>query len=144
MEPTRADEAPPPALGLAPALAGGQLAAHAPEHFDLFLVSFSNRYSVRPLASTRIVPSDVCRALIVAVEVFELAMPAPPAPTAAVSARAVAMAMGRLMGRGLLRPGVDVPPVRHPRRRSLPLSRLRGGDPPRSRSARPAPGRGTR
>src|SRR5919107_106933 len=47
----------PPALGAALVWSIGQADAQAPAHADWLGWSFSNRYSVRPLASTRIVPT---------------------------------------------------------------------------------------
>jgi hypothetical protein len=45
---------------------GGQLAAHAAVQVDALVLSFAKSYTVRPWASTRIVPSDVGWALTVA------------------------------------------------------------------------------
>src|SRR5262249_10424847 len=47
----------PRAVGLARVSSGGQYAAQVPEQALRLRVSFSNRYSVRPLPSTRMRPS---------------------------------------------------------------------------------------
>src|SRR5215217_4374393 len=47
-------------------VAGGHAAAQDPEHVLVEPLSPSNRYSVRPCASTSTVPSAVCRVPIVA------------------------------------------------------------------------------
>ena len=53
--------APAPAFGVPVVVSGGQAFAQAPKHVLLAPLSFSNRYSVRPCASTRILPSLVAR-----------------------------------------------------------------------------------
>ena len=50
-----------PACGLPFVVSGGQALAQAPKHVLFAPVSFSNRYSVRPCASMRILPSLVSR-----------------------------------------------------------------------------------
>src|SRR4029453_2509835 len=75
----------PAALGAALLWSTGQAAAQAPLHADWSGWSFSNRYSVRPLASTRIVPPLELAVLTVAALdcplLVEGALPyAPPPP----------------------------------------------------------------
>src|ERR671918_3195156 len=67
----------PPALGAALVWSIGQAAAQAPAHADWLGWSFSNRYKVRPLASTRIVPT-------LALAVLTIATPDCPLPPEAV------------------------------------------------------------
>ena len=55
--PSAEAETPPPGAGLPLVVSGGHTEAHEPEQDDLPPVSFSKRYRVRPLASTRIFPS---------------------------------------------------------------------------------------
>src|SRR4029079_19101553 len=62
----RSCRADPAALALPLVSSGGQFSAHAPEHVLLAVLSFWNRYSVRPLPCTREVPSLPCRVLSVA------------------------------------------------------------------------------
>ena len=57
---------PLPALGVPLVWSTGHAAAHAPAQADWLGWSFSNRYSVRPLPSTRIIPSLVLVAETVA------------------------------------------------------------------------------
>src|SRR4051794_23206323 len=74
--PSLAASAPPLAVGaVPPAFRPGQMLRHAPEQLLLLVLSASNRYSVRPLASTRYVPSGPFFVLT--------ADPAPPADVAA-------------------------------------------------------------
>jgi hypothetical protein len=63
---------PLPALGAPLVWSTGQAAAHAPVQAEWFGWSFPNRYSVRPLPSTRIIPRLVLVADTVA------ALDAPP------------------------------------------------------------------
>src|SRR5829696_3173832 len=58
--------APLPALGVPLDWSTGQAAAHAPAQADWSDWSFSNKYSVRPLPSTRIIPRPVLVAETVA------------------------------------------------------------------------------
>src|SRR5438270_13620753 len=98
MAPTRAAFAPPATAGVAPVRSGGHAVAHAPVHALLVPESPLNRYSVRPVESTRIRPRRLLAARTVAVWVglvvaFEAAgggdaVAAPPPPQAA-TARAV-------------------------------------------------------
>src|SRR5919107_1183681 len=67
----------PPALGAALVWSIGQADAQAPAHADWLGWSFSNRYSVRPLASTRIVPT-------LELAVLTIATPDCPFPAGAV------------------------------------------------------------
>src|SRR6187200_1288871 len=63
--------APVPAVALPFVISGGQSLAHSPEQALLPFLSFSNRYSVRPWASTRIRPRSVLRtATVLAGAVF--------------------------------------------------------------------------
>jgi hypothetical protein len=77
---------PLPALGVPLILSCGHAAAHAPLQADWFGWSFPNRYSVRPLPLTRIVPSLVLVAVTAAwldcplVVVGELPEPYAPPP----------------------------------------------------------------
>ena len=57
---------PLPALGVPLVWSTGQAATHAPAQADWLGWSFSNRYSVRPLPSTRIIPRLVLVAETVA------------------------------------------------------------------------------
>src|SRR4051812_3174495 len=52
--------APVPAIGLPLGRTGGQAAAHPPVHALAPAVSFWKRYTVRPLASSRICPRPLC------------------------------------------------------------------------------------
>lgn len=49
---------PPEALGVALLISGGHALAHAPEQLDFPLLSATHRYSARPDAPVRYVPSD--------------------------------------------------------------------------------------
>src|SRR5579859_4927688 len=53
MVPSRDWLTPLPACGVSVTVAGGQAAAHAPEHADVPFLSASNRYRVRPSLPTR-------------------------------------------------------------------------------------------
>ena len=60
---------PPPAIGMALAVTGGQAAAHAPVQVDVLPLSASNRYRARPCPSARNLPSIPvadCRSIVVA------------------------------------------------------------------------------
>ena len=71
---------PLPALGAALAWATGQAAAQAPAQADWSGWSFSNSYSVRPLPSTRTIPSLVLAAVTVATPVGPPPVEAGPPP----------------------------------------------------------------
>ena len=82
-------DTPPPATGLLEAVKGGQLLAHAPAQLLFIALSLPNTYRVRPLPSTRIVPSDVLAELTLRPELEEAAgfepllpllLPPPPQP----------------------------------------------------------------
>src|SRR5919108_4109294 len=66
--PSSAWSTPPPACGLPVTMTGGQAAAHAPLQVEVPLLSASNRYMVRPWASTRNLPGmpDTDASLIIA------------------------------------------------------------------------------
>jgi hypothetical protein len=66
MVPSKEAGTPLPALGVPLVWSTGQAAAHAPAQADRSPWSFSNRYSVRPLPSTRIIPKLVLVAETVA------------------------------------------------------------------------------
>src|SRR5262245_36346817 len=70
------------AIHLPLASRGGQYAVHTPQHSLWPFLSFSNRYSVRPLPSTRIRPNSLGAVATVAPRVGGLlAANAAPAPT---------------------------------------------------------------
>ena len=71
---------PLPALGAALAWATGQAAAQAPAQADWSGWSLANRYSVRPLPSTRIVPSWVLVAVTVVMPDGAVVGEEPPPP----------------------------------------------------------------
>src|SRR4030095_7233510 len=74
---------PLPALGVPLLWSTGQAATQAPLHADWFGWSFSNKYSVRPLPSTRIVPRLELAVLTVATPDCPLLTPeVPPEPYA--------------------------------------------------------------
>jgi hypothetical protein len=118
---------PLPALGVPLDWSTGQAAAHAPAQADWLGWSFSNRYRVRPLPSTRIVPRPVLLAETVATPdapplagVVPLEPPVPPElepelllPHPAASTPTVANAASATSGRrsspDLLREGLLVP-----------------------------------
>src|SRR4029453_18602813 len=72
---------PLPAVGVPLVWSPGQAAAHAPAQADWFGWSFSNRYRVRPLPSTRIMPRLVLVAETVApLDAPSLGWGGPPPP----------------------------------------------------------------
>jgi hypothetical protein len=71
---------PLPALGVPLLWSTGQAAAQPPAQADWSGWSFSNRYSVRPLPSTRIIPSLVLAAVTVATPVGPPPVGAGPPP----------------------------------------------------------------
>ncbi len=80
--PSLAATTPEPACGLPLVVSGGQMLAHAPKHVLADDLSCSNRYSVRPLASTSAGPRLVLRTATAAppepVDVDAGLLPAPP------------------------------------------------------------------
>src|SRR5512132_268729 len=118
-----------PALGVALLWSTGQAATQAPAQADWFGWSFSNRYSVRPLPSTRIIPRLVLVAETIATldapplagvvplepsppmppELEPEPLPAHPAASTPTAASATSATSGRpsspdLLGGGLLVP----------------------------------------
>src|SRR5215218_2966230 len=83
MVPSSEAVTPLPALGVPLLWSTGQAATQAPAQADWFGWSFLNRYSVRPLPSTRTIPSLLLAAATVATPddpPVDGALPPPPSP----------------------------------------------------------------
>src|SRR4029453_19249884 len=104
---------PLPAVGLPVVVTGGHSAAHAPEQVLFEPVSFSNRYTVRPVESTRILPRPLTSLTATvdepaeAIELLGAALawpllPPPPQP-ATTKATSATAAAARRRDRGFLR-----------------------------------------